>query len=219
MGNEDMGRELRENNEKIVECILLLKEQRDELTFIIDKQQEERKKLETEMERITYKLCLINKSLAQRIKAKSSYDNTINEIEENYAKLVRESDDLLGLIKTEFDKLESLINKKTSTEDAPSFDPTHQNGSGEQILRTIEIQPSGSRTKICQCAHKPMKQIRKNLIDKANQSVQADQEVPTKLQDSASVKNDSNEIKTQLPNDNLSEPEQTNMPKEQSNTD
>ncbi|XP_072388506.1 macrophage migration inhibitory factor-like isoform X1 [Diabrotica undecimpunctata] len=55
---EDIGGELRNNNEKIVEYILSLRQHRDELIYIIDKQYKERKKLETEMERITYKLCL-----------------------------------------------------------------------------------------------------------------------------------------------------------------
>lgn len=63
MTQGDFGQELRENNEKIIECILLLREQREELIFIIEKQYEERKKLETEMERITYKLCLVSFSL------------------------------------------------------------------------------------------------------------------------------------------------------------
>lgn len=60
MTQGDFGQELRTNNDKIVECILLLREQREELAYIIGKQYEERKKLETEMERITYKLCLVN---------------------------------------------------------------------------------------------------------------------------------------------------------------
>ncbi|CAG9820598.1 unnamed protein product [Phaedon cochleariae] len=199
---EDIGQELRENNEKIVECILLLRDQRDELGFIIERQYEERKKLETEMERITYKLCLvrifkgnlylskfklrliteehhiivqnsreinnwgeylandqkfipdalkfidivrhINKSLAQRIKAKQDYDNTLNEIESNYAKLVKDSGDLLLMIKKEFEKLDSMINKRTSTDDAPkyeNYEAGKANGSGEQIQ---EIDQFGS---------------------------------------------------------------------------
>lgn len=60
MTQEEFGQELRENNQKIVECVRLLREQRDELAFIIEKQYQERKKLETDMERITYKLCLVS---------------------------------------------------------------------------------------------------------------------------------------------------------------
>lgn len=139
MTQEDLGQELRENNDKIVECILLLRQQREELCYIIEKQYDERKKLETEMERITYKLCLvssffrnfkitkfswlltfqINKSLTQRLKAKTNYDKTLEEIEENYAKLVKNSGALLLVIQKEFAKLDSLLNKHTSTDDVP----------------------------------------------------------------------------------------------------
>lgn len=59
MTQEDLGKELRENSDKIVECILLLREQRAELAYIIERQYEERQKLENEMEKITYKLCLV----------------------------------------------------------------------------------------------------------------------------------------------------------------
>lgn len=56
---QELGRELKENNEKIVHCLLEMRTQRDELVFLIQKQREERKKLEVEMERLTYKLCLV----------------------------------------------------------------------------------------------------------------------------------------------------------------
>lgn len=54
-----MAKELRENNDKICNYICNLKSQREELIYIIEKQYDERKRLETEMERITYKLCLV----------------------------------------------------------------------------------------------------------------------------------------------------------------
>lgn len=66
MTQGDFGQELKQNNEKIIECIVLLREQRDELAFIIERQYEERKKLETEMERITYKLCLVSLTIICR---------------------------------------------------------------------------------------------------------------------------------------------------------
>lgn len=56
---DEMAKELRENNDKICNYICNLKSQREELIYIIEKQYDERKRLETEMERITYKLCLV----------------------------------------------------------------------------------------------------------------------------------------------------------------
>ncbi|XP_050517008.1 uncharacterized protein LOC126891778 [Diabrotica virgifera virgifera] len=114
---DDIGTELRTNNEKIVEYIISLRQHRDELIFIIDKQYKERKKLETEMERITYKLCLINKSMAQRIKTKTLYDETIKDIENKYSHLVNDSKHILGDIKSSYENLEYVINKNTSTEE------------------------------------------------------------------------------------------------------
>nr|CAH7742941.1 unnamed protein product [Callosobruchus chinensis] len=105
-------------------------------------------RLETEMERITYKLCLLNKSLAQRINAKTCYDKTLQEMEEKYANLVKNSADLLMYIKEEFSDLESMINKKTSTDEGPT---------GGYV---VDTQASGERGqlggKTCKC--KPLRQ-------------------------------------------------------------
>ncbi|XP_057669921.1 uncharacterized protein LOC130902106 [Diorhabda carinulata] len=132
---EEIGRELKENNEKIVEYIVCLRQHREELTYIIDKQYKERKKLETEMERVTYKLCLINKSMAQRIKTKKLYDDTIAEIESNYCHLIKDSEKILGVIRSEYEKLESTLNKKTSTEET---DLTDENASGEHVGKAFK---------------------------------------------------------------------------------
>lgn len=59
----------------------------------------------------------INKSLAQRTRAKTYYDQTLDEIEAKYVKLVRNSGELLCFIQKQFDELNSLINKQTSTDD------------------------------------------------------------------------------------------------------
>lgn len=59
----ETGEELRENNEKIVKLIQELKAQRDEMNVLIVKQEEEKSHLETEIERITYKLTLVKQLL------------------------------------------------------------------------------------------------------------------------------------------------------------
>lgn len=55
--------------------------------------------------------------MAQRLKAKQNYNATINEIEEKYRKLKENSGDLMAMVAKDFDQLDSLLNKKTSTED------------------------------------------------------------------------------------------------------
>nr|CAI5850119.1 unnamed protein product [Callosobruchus analis] len=120
-------------------------------TLLKSSTRKEKGRLETEMERITYKLCLLNKSLAQRINAKTCYDRTLQEMEEKYANLVKNSADLLMYIKEEFSDLESMINKKTSTDEGPT---------GGYV---IDTQASGERGhlggKACRC-----KPLREKLI-------------------------------------------------------
>lgn len=57
--NSISGSELRLNNEKIVEYMRLLKKQKDEITFLIEKQEEEKVKIQNEIEKLTYKLTLV----------------------------------------------------------------------------------------------------------------------------------------------------------------
>ncbi|KAF5284657.1 hypothetical protein FQR65_LT13488 [Abscondita terminalis] len=93
------GTILKERNEQIVKYISELKTQRNELNFLIDKQQEEKFKLETEIRRITYKLSLLNKSA-----------------EETYGKIVESSGALLDSVQKTTEKLESSMDKKVGTE-------------------------------------------------------------------------------------------------------
>lgn len=56
----ELGRELSDHNHQIVKCILELHEQRDELAMLIKLQLDEKAKLESEIERITYKLGVVS---------------------------------------------------------------------------------------------------------------------------------------------------------------
>lgn len=53
------GPELNVYSEQIVKCIMELREQRDEINLLISKQEEEKLRLKTEMQRINYKLALV----------------------------------------------------------------------------------------------------------------------------------------------------------------
>lgn len=59
----ELGRELSSHNHQIVKCIQELHQQRDELGMLIQIQEDEKAKLENEVERINYKLALVNFSL------------------------------------------------------------------------------------------------------------------------------------------------------------
>ncbi|KAJ8909880.1 hypothetical protein NQ315_013514 [Exocentrus adspersus] len=134
---EVMGKEVKENNEAIVHCLLELRKQRDDLEYLLEKQLEEKKTLEMEMERLTYKLCLINKSMGQRAKALENYNETIGEIEQQYEKLKQNALELKTALASECDQLDSLINKKTSTEDALGKDDVDEASSSTQAPPAI----------------------------------------------------------------------------------
>lgn len=55
------GTELKECNDKIVSYVSELKKQRTELNYLIERQMEEKKDLQLEMERIAYKLKVASK--------------------------------------------------------------------------------------------------------------------------------------------------------------
>lgn len=55
------GQKLTTNNQTIVNCILELKTQYQDMCLLLKKQEEERGKLQAEMDRIAYKLLLVTK--------------------------------------------------------------------------------------------------------------------------------------------------------------
>lgn len=126
------GPELNVYSEQIVKCIMELREQRDEINLLISKQEEEKLRLKTEMQRINYKLALvivivfgrafylkvffqISKSLSQRLKAKLAYDKTIEEAEKNYKQLVLNSGQLLDSVQKTVNQLTDAMDKKVGT--------------------------------------------------------------------------------------------------------
>ncbi|XP_044261445.1 cilia- and flagella-associated protein 251-like [Tribolium madens] len=136
----DSGHELRENNEKIVKLMSILKKQRNEMNYLIEKQKEEKNRIQNEIEKLTFKLSLLTKSLGQRVQAKSNYDKTIKEIEENYSSLVEESGKLLSTITKEVHELEEIMDKKIGTEQEKrrSLEEEAREKSGEALEKSEE---------------------------------------------------------------------------------
>lgn len=54
-----VGKELDVNNQGIVKYLCGIEEERRNLEIIIQKQYQERKRIEADIERLTYKLCLV----------------------------------------------------------------------------------------------------------------------------------------------------------------
>nr|XP_022905885.1 uncharacterized protein LOC111417746 [Onthophagus taurus] len=112
----EKNRNLFENCEKITNCLDQLHRQRDELNVLIKKQEEEKKNLCLEIEKSKYKLHLITKSLEQKFETKLRYDTAINQAEEVYRNLVVSSNNLVGHISQEVDKLTFSNDKKIETD-------------------------------------------------------------------------------------------------------
>ncbi|KAF7267473.1 uncharacterized protein LOC143194147 [Rhynchophorus ferrugineus] len=134
---EDTGRELSSNNVDIVKYLCNIEEERATLEDIIQKQYQERKKIEMEIEKLTYKLCLINKSLSMRIKAKNNYDKTIEEIRSHYTQLVDNSNKLRQMVEKTQAELDDIMNKKTGTP-AAGEDARNRTAEGDECPCAIE---------------------------------------------------------------------------------
>lgn len=60
----------------------------------------------------------INRSLSRRVKAKTCYDKTLEELEKKYAKLLDDSKELLSYVMQQFDSLDTLLDKRIGTTDS-----------------------------------------------------------------------------------------------------
>ncbi|CAG9768057.1 unnamed protein product [Ceutorhynchus assimilis] len=118
----ETGKTLNTNNQGIIKYLCGMEEERNNLGTIIQKQFEEREKIESDIEKLTFKLGLINKSLTMRIKTKNNYDKTIDEIKVHYEKLVDSSNNLREIVEKTQTELDSLMNKKIGTGTQPEED-------------------------------------------------------------------------------------------------
>lgn len=74
MTQSPSGLKLTADNELIIRTIAELKSQHKEMCQLLQKQEEERAILRADMDRIAYKLLLLDKSIAQRTKNVQRYE-------------------------------------------------------------------------------------------------------------------------------------------------
>ncbi|XP_030754876.1 uncharacterized protein LOC115881506 [Sitophilus oryzae] len=192
---EETGHKLSSNNEDIVRYLCGIENERQTLEDIIQKQYQERKRIEIEIEKLTYKLCLINKSLSMRIKAKNNYDKTIEEIQSHYSVLVDSSNKLRNLVEKTQADLDDIMNKKIGTGTGenippgltPLTDPTECpcDNTPEEPTRLIKTQmPPGSSsatTPIAYSTHSVTSNFTSSYVSAANSTDKAD--LKTELED------------------------------------
>lgn len=149
------GLKLSENNDKIVDCILELKAQYAEMCLLLKKQEEERVKLQAEMDRIAYKLLMVkkralkklntkkiffqlNKSIVQRTKNIQIYEKTIAEAEARYGELVRTSNFLVKALQDNAEFLDANTGNKKVGPDVKQQEPHITHEQREDLKKYIE---------------------------------------------------------------------------------
>jgi len=100
------GASLQNYNNQLVGCLEELKEQRDQLSQLIQKEESEKAAIQQELAILTERLTTVNRichseSLAKKLKARNEYEQTIHETEAAYLKILESSQTLLHVLKRE----------------------------------------------------------------------------------------------------------------------
>ena len=79
---------------------------RDDIIRQIKQEEEEKRKLEEQIDALTERHSKLNDSLSRRRSKKKEYDRTLGQSEEAYKKIVESSHTLLHVLKTEVQNLD-----------------------------------------------------------------------------------------------------------------
>ena len=97
----NQGASLQNYNNELVKCVEDLREKREEVNRQILKDEEEKAKIQKDLSILTDRLSKINESLQRKSQARQEYDNTIQETEAAYMKILESSQTLLHVLKRE----------------------------------------------------------------------------------------------------------------------
>lgn len=106
------GASLQNYNNELVQCIEDLREKREQISRQIQKDEEDKAKIQRDLAVLTERLGTINDQLARKTQARNEYDKTIQETEAAYMKILESSQTLLGVLKRE---QVNLTKKKQAT--------------------------------------------------------------------------------------------------------
>mmetsp|Transcript_56947 Transcript_56947/g.64971 ORF Transcript_56947/g.64971 Transcript_56947/m.64971 type:complete len:115 (+) Transcript_56947:40-384(+) len=95
----NQGANLMTYNNELVKCIEDLKERREELNDIVSREEEEKLRIQRELQVLTERLGKIDDSLQKKQKARHDYEKTIQETEGAYMKILESSQTLLHYLK------------------------------------------------------------------------------------------------------------------------
>ena len=106
------GSALQNYNQELVKCIEDLREKREGINREILRDEEEKAKIQKELSRLTERLSVINEELQRKMAARNEFDQTIQETEAAYMKILESSQTLLHVLKREST---NLTKKRQST--------------------------------------------------------------------------------------------------------
>ncbi|KAK4469217.1 hypothetical protein MN116_006572 [Schistosoma mekongi] len=109
------GAALQNYNNELVKCFEELCKRREDLQRQIQQDENERGRLQREINILNDKLSRVNESLQKKLSTRNEYDRTIAESEAAYMKILESSQTLLTVLKREGQN----IVQKATTKNAP----------------------------------------------------------------------------------------------------
>lgn len=95
------GAALQSYNNELVKCIEDLCVKRDDLQKQIHEEEEEKRKVQNDIQILTERLSKVNESLSKKMASRNEFDKTIAETEAAYMKILESSQTLLNVLKKE----------------------------------------------------------------------------------------------------------------------
>merc|ERR1712224_666254 len=95
------GASLQNYNNELVKCLEDLREKREQINREIAREEDDKNKIQNDLKILTERLSRINDSLARKVAARNEYDQTIQETEAAYLKILESSQTLLHVLKRE----------------------------------------------------------------------------------------------------------------------
>ena len=135
----EQGAALQSYNNELVKCLDELCEKRNILQKEIDKDEQDKFALETQLKTIQEKLNRVNNSLEDKYSTKNEYDKLISESEQAYMKILESSQVLLNVVRRDADSL----SKKSSTSEKTSG--SNKSSSQRNITSDIEVSLMNAR--------------------------------------------------------------------------
>merc|ERR1712144_86725 len=100
------GASLQNYNNELVKCLEDLREKREAINREIAREEDDKNKIQNDLKILTERLSRINDSLARKVAARNEYDQSIQETEAAYLKILESSQTLLHVLKRESSNLQ-----------------------------------------------------------------------------------------------------------------